>query len=243
MDRETILAEIKRTARDGKALGRDAFTKETGISERAWSGRFWARWSDAVREAGLEARTMQGAHAQDFVFDRLLELTRRLGRFPTVPEMDMERIQDSSFPSSRSITRRWDRKSMFDGLIAYALKNDQWADLVEILQRATPQGANEIEQADPGPQDYGHVYLIKSGKVYKVGSSRAVYSRTATVVRQSPLGGELIHTISTDDPEGIERYWHERFGSSRINGSNKMSGEWFSLSAADVAAFKRRKTM
>jgi len=128
-------------------------------------------------------------------------------------------------------------------LIEYASEDERWADLVEVLQRARPQIANEGDQDDAGSQDYGHVYLIRSGKVYKVGSSRAVYSRTATVVRQSPLGGDLIHTISTDDPEGIERYWHKRFKSSRINGNNKMSGEWFALSAADVAAFKRRKTM
>lgn len=243
MNRETILAEIRRTAHNGKALGRDAFSKETGISERAWSGRFWARWSDAVREAGLEARTMQGAHDAKFVFDKILEFTRRLGHFPTVPEMDMERIQDDSFPSSRSITRRWDRKTMFDGLIEYASKDERWTDLVEVLQRAMPQTPLASEPSHIETKDYGHVYLIKSGKAYKVGSSRAVYSRTATVVRQSPLGGDLIHTISTDDPEGIEHYWHERFKSSRINGNNKMSGEWFSLSSSEVAAFRRRKTM
>jgi hypothetical protein len=132
---------------------------------------------------------------------------------------------------------------MFDGLIKYASTDERWVSLVDILQRAKPQVANEAEQRDAGAQDYGHVYLIRSGKSYKVGSSRAVYSRTATVVRQSPLGGDLIHTIATDDPEGIESYWHERFKSSRISGNNKMSGEWFMLSAADVAAFRRRKTM
>ena len=86
-------------------------------------------------------------------------------------------------------------------LIEYASEDERWADLVEVLQRARPQIANEGDQDDAGSQDYGHVYLIRSGKVYKVGSSRAVYSRTATVVRQSPLGVDLIHTIATDDPE------------------------------------------
>src|SRR5579883_2029392 len=103
-----------------------------------------------------------------------------------------------------------------------------------------PQKTAKQKEDDTGSPDYGHVYLIKSGKAHKVGSSRAVYNRTATVVRQAPLGGELIHTISTDDPEGIERYWHDRFQKCRINGSNKASGEWFHLSSAEVAAFKRR---
>jgi len=48
-----ILQEIKRTTRanGGTPLRRLQFESETGIRRYDWFGVYWARWSDAVREA------------------------------------------------------------------------------------------------------------------------------------------------------------------------------------------------
>ncbi|MEO7863795.1 MAG: hypothetical protein ABIU05_25865 [Nitrospirales bacterium] len=48
-----ILREIKRTAQanGGKPLRTTQFESETGFERQDWFSVFWARWSDALREA------------------------------------------------------------------------------------------------------------------------------------------------------------------------------------------------
>ena len=56
-----------------------------------------------------------------------------------------------------------------------------------------------------------------------------------TNFEQTPEKIKPIHYIETDDPSGIEAYWHNRFKSKNLN------GEWFKLLAENVRAFKRWK--
>ena len=74
------------------------------------------------------------------------------------------------------------------------------------------------------------------GAIYKLGRSNAVGRRMYELRIQLAERLELVHSFETDDPEGIERYWHDRFAAKRSN------GEWFSLGPEDVAAFKRRRS-
>lgn len=92
---------------------------------------------------------------------------------------------------------------------------------------------SEEENIDSADSKVGEVYLFKSGRYYKIGKTIDTVRRGNELRIQLPEKCVLIHSIKTDDPSGIEAYWHRRFESKR------MQGEWFDLSSADVKAFKR----
>jgi hypothetical protein len=96
-----------------------------------------------------------------------------------------------------------------------------------------PAGADSVEPSTS--EVVGVVYLMRSGRHYKIGRSNSAGRRAYELAIQLPERLELVHAIETDDPEGIEAYWHRRFADRRAN------GEWFSQSKADVAAFRRRR--
>jgi len=71
-----ILQEIKRTTRanGGTPLRKIEFESETGIKRYNWYGVYWARWSDALREAGCLPQHVHAATrpqpSKPLVYDR-----------------------------------------------------------------------------------------------------------------------------------------------------------------------------
>jgi hypothetical protein len=245
MEKQRIIDEIRRTAVDGKPLGRSQFLVQTGIKESDWLGKYWARWSEAQAEAGFDPLSFgENAFEDDHVLRCVVELTRKLGRLPTTPEMRLEKRKNSLFPNDKTISRRGNRSVLFKKLIEFCGKNPQYHDVESILrsQPATMETISENLDLETSSQD-GYVYLISAQAAYKIGCTRAPYRRAAEIANQSAKGAELLHLISTDDPVGIEKYWHGRFSEKRLAGVNKQSGEWFALTFEDVKTFKRRKFM
>jgi hypothetical protein len=240
MTKEHILREIRRTAQGngGVPLGRQSFFKETGIKQADWNGKFWARWSDAVREAGLEPNQLQGAFEETSLIEKFIPMVREFGRFPVIAEMRLKKRSDASFPNEKTLKDRFGTRQQFAAkILAYCQSRDGFEDIAAICTSAL--NVQDTETADDGipEQDGGFVYLIKSGRFYKVGRSNSAGRREYELAIQLPEKVTAVHTIRTDDPVGIEEYWHKRFDSKRKN------GEWFALESSDVAAFRRRKFM
>jgi hypothetical protein len=240
MDKAHILREIKRTAEanGGVPLGWRRFLSETGIKQGDWFGVHWARWSDALREAGFEPNQLNEGYETEELLEHYARLALELGRLPTSADIRFQAKKTASFPSDKTFGRLGSKAELV-AQVRDAYRNREGYEQVvclcdEYLPRVQRQDQTETNS---GEVVMGYVYLIRMGRYYKIGMTNCVGRREYELNLQLPERTELIHVIATDDPAGIEAYWHNRFKDKNTN------GEWFALDASDVAAFKRRKFM
>jgi hypothetical protein len=239
MNKQHILEEIVRTAASngGTALGRDRFLQETGIKESDWLGKFWARWSDAVKEAGCVPSTLNSSMEEVVLLESFVAITRELGRLPVVSELKLKAKQTPGFPSHNTFRKFGNKSQQIQALIEYCEIKPSYSDVLEIAQAWKPKDVEPLTSAEEQRETIGYVYLLKASRFFKIGRSNSFERRSRELAIQLPEKAETVHVIRTDDPIGIELYWHRRFESKRKN------GEWFELSTHDIKAFKRRKFM
>lgn len=208
----------------------------TGIKESDWSGRFWVRWSDAIREAGLASREMVDSYPDEVLVEKVALLARELGHYPVQAELLMKRRNDAAFPSEKVFRRFGGKAALVERVRSYCNDRSGFEDVAALCPAAIGGSAKSVPEPLE-PQDFGAVYLMRSGKFYKLGRSNSVGRRHYELGIQLPEKLQVVHEIRTDDPQGIESYWHTRFEPKRQN------GEWFDLDTSDVKAFKRRRFM
>jgi hypothetical protein len=237
MTKEKILSVIQELARDrGGRIGLATFLKATGIPEKQILGKHWATWNEALTEAGIATASFGKPRTpEEPVLEAVVLLIARLQKWPTENELSLARRRDSSFPSLKVI-RRLRREGNLPGkLLAHCNNRPELKNVVEIAARQASSEPLEDNSYKRAPIQ-GYVYMMRSGRRYKIGHSNSPARRHREVRLDLPDPTILVHSIETDDPNGIEAYWHRRFDQKRIRDT-----EFFRLDASDIAAFKRRK--
>jgi len=230
--RDYILSEIKRLAaeNDGVAPGQQVFTRATGINHSKWRGVYWLSWSAALGEAGCAGSEGNQKKDSREILEKVAALCREVGRLPTHTEIRMRRRLNPDFPAHSTVSNHFSTNAeLSSALRQLGAEDERWSDLLDYL----PAGSVETSTRSSDRQE-GMVYLLKSGKHYKIGRSDDIERRFREVTIALPETVTLVHTIRTDDPSGIEAYWHRRFAEKRAN------GEWFALTGDDVRAFRKR---
>lgn len=218
-------------------MGRRAFEMETGIREADWKGKIWIRWNDAVSEAGLAPKEKVKAYDDDWLLGKLTSFIREKGHYPVTLEFRMKSREGTGFPDQKTFSKFGSKPEIAARVVDYCKRHSGFDDVAEICRAVVDGHASTPVNETNAPSDAGHVYLLKSGKRYKIGRTDSLEKRFAGLAAQVPHELVQVHAIVTDDPVGIEAYWHNRFKEKR------RYNEWFELSAEDIAAFKRRKFM
>jgi hypothetical protein len=238
--RDHILVEVKRTAaaNGGKPLGRLAFFNETGIRESDWRGRFWARWNEVLRDAGFGPNKLTEGREDSVLLDRFAGLAIELGRLPVNSEIRLKKRTDPSFPNDKTYSRFGNKIQLLNRLHDHCAAIPSYATLLPLIEAAINVDDSTSDLAAPATEAVdGFVYLVRMGKHFKIGKTFSVPRRHREIELQLPEKLKPVHVIRTDDPSGIESYWHNRFKAKRTN------GEWFALTVEDVRIFKKRKFM
>lgn len=239
MSRDEFIAAIRDIAArsGGIAPGWQKFSSETRVSESSWRGKYWARWGDALVEAGFRPNKLNEKYDQSFLLAKLAELTKRLGRYPVASEFKLAKRDDDTLPSYAAFSQLGDKSQRIEVLRQFVIASPNLQDVLRLLPdtldrepfSANPESSNESTD--------GFVYMLKLGKRYKIGKTFSVPRRHREISLELPDKPDAVHSIRTDDPDGIEKYWHGRFDKKRTN------GEWFALDLMDIRAFKKRKFM
>jgi hypothetical protein len=218
--------------RGGVPIGERVFTRETGISRYHWMGGHWRSWSAFQEAAGFSPNDPTQKIPDDVLLRRFAELAVERGEVPTEADLNLKRKDDPSFPG-KLVFRRWgSRDALLNAVAEYCEGKEEFAQVLGLLRHgSTHRLENRLEALCVS----GFVYLLRSGKHYKIGRTNATGRRLRELAIQLPQKPDTVHVIETDDPEGIEQYWHNRFDGKR------QGGEWFALDQEDVRAFKKRR--
>ena len=242
MTKDHILEEIKRTAavNGGIPLGWRRFSRETGTTLEDLHQNSLARYGDACVQAGFAANKLTKPRDDAELLEKYATLCMELGHLPGSGDLRVRAHTDKSFPHDKTLRRAFGlHLELVRKLLAYCEANPSYAGVVGLCKAFVASNPYDSEDSAAAGGEFGYVYLIKHGarREYKIGRTNNALRREGEISIELPEKIKPIHVISTDDPAGIEAYWHNRFGKKRKN------GEWFELSAADVAAFRRRRFM
>lgn len=239
MDRQRILAEIKRLAVEngGRSPGWQVFARTTEVRKSDWYPHIWLRWGDALAEAGLAPNQFQTRTSDEVLIEQYIGLVRELKRFPLEGEIRRKAKGDESFPNHGAFYRFGGKDKLLEAVAAYCRQTPGFDDVLTLCvarENALARASEPTRKSGPKVVT-AFVYLMKSGRHYKIGRTNSVGRRGSELAIKIPVPPKTIHSIETDDPVGVEAYWHRRFADKRGE------GEWFDLSPEDVNAFKRWK--
>lgn len=233
MTREDILKSIQRLAKEkGKTPSEKDFYAYAAIGIYDLKKNGWAFYGELVNEAELPPNKFDKTkYSHNELCEMFIEVIREKNKWPQRGVLDVKHHKDPNFPDSSTFYKKLGLTGdLAKTILEYIDDKKEYDDVIQICKAILVKFDIDDSKSKAGDK-IGFVYLYKMGKVYKIGKTYNPIRREGELEIQLPEKAEPIHNIKTDDPSGIEAYWHKRFESKRKN------GEWFNLDNRDIKAF------
>ncbi len=213
ISKEEILSEIRKfvAAHDGEIPGERRFATATRMKESAWKGKYWARWTDAVREAGYDPNAKNQKIPDENILEQLAAFITKLGYFPIRDEINIQARTAPGFPVWQTIKKRFGgMPETAAAILEFSRKagDPVLAELCEArlkreVLKPTPTGNSRT----PTNAKAGFVYLKYSPslRLYKIGKANDPNKRGAGISLLLPEDLVPKHEIKTDCPYILEK--------------------------------------
>jgi hypothetical protein len=209
--RQEIILEIQKlAATDGTIPEERGFANATRIKESAWKGKYWARWTEAIREAGYDPNTLTQRIPDEEILEKLATFITNVGHFPIRDEINAQARAVSGFPVWQTIKKRYGgMPETAAALLEYSRKteNQTLANLCEDrLKREALKPVPAVNLQSNAKASFGFVYLKYSPslRLYKIGKAIGPTKRGAGISLLLPEDLVAKHEIKTDCPYILE---------------------------------------
>src|SRR5690606_26965198 len=125
---------------------------------------------------------------EDVLIESLIALMRELGRFPVKGDLLLKRRSDPTFPSHNTFNRLGPSKAKrAEKVLERCLELSGLEDVAALCAEIAASG-DKTAFAVPAPADVnvGFVYLLKSGRYYKIRKTNAAGRRQRQLAIQLP---------------------------------------------------------
>jgi hypothetical protein len=130
-----------------------------------------------LRPGTLRTR-IQTKTSDEVLIEKYIGFARELGRFPLEGEIRRKARSDASFPSHSSFYRFGGKQKLLAALDAYCRKTPGCEDVLALCvdqESASPRASTERRRE--AEVATGFVYLMKSGRHYKIGRTNSIGRR------------------------------------------------------------------
>ena len=235
--KEHILQEIKQTAAEngGSRSDNRSSSPRAGITKSDWE--ILESLGRCIRRSWLFLKQFTKAYEDTYLLDKYAQFAIELGSLPTWDDLRRKACSTPEFPSRFPFRRLGAKPELVKRLLEYCQSHEGYEDVTRMCRKYFPPTRETSDESVKPEESFGFVYLIKSGRFYKIGKAKDADYRVGAIRLQLPEKAKRIHEIEPMTPPASRRTGTNgsRQSERMASGSNLTPRTWPHSSVANFS--------